>query len=387
MAHPGRPRLSLVILLAAIFLRVVIGVHFVREGEKKLHGDYWTAGGFFGASVGPLSPLFQKLVSDYDGKKRLCFDSEAKGPDRIDVQPTLKDWARYKEAVARHYRFGDPEIEKLIAAERAENRKVLDELEKKAASGELTEGDKNQLLLARQNEHDLRIEIETLRQQNARADEILNSASESFEYFFVVNNEDINNYFNGWDHRRNGFARDGEHRGAVVAEVESLTYQQGQIYGDLLKARGPWLAEVSASWASLEQELNNIALARQFGPDRPQSGIEVPLVKPDEKTVLLRWIDSSVPYFDMAVGILLILGLFTRYVGVVGAGFLSMIVLTQMPGFPGAQDTIAQITEMGALLLLAAIGAGRFGGLDYFIDYFSARGTRVNEVGTHESVA
>ncbi|MEC8160895.1 MAG: hypothetical protein VX111_07170, partial [Planctomycetota bacterium] len=60
--HTGRTQLSIVIILAAIFLRVVIGVHFVREGEKKLHGEYWTAGGFFGASVGPLSPLFQTLI-------------------------------------------------------------------------------------------------------------------------------------------------------------------------------------------------------------------------------------------------------------------------------------------------------------------------------------
>ncbi|MEC9117825.1 MAG: DoxX family protein [Planctomycetota bacterium] len=147
------------------------------------------------------------------------------------------------------------------------------------------------------------------------------------------------------------------------------------------------MSEINASWTSLELELNNLALPRQFSATRPASGIEVPLAKPDQKTILLSWIDASVPYFDMAVGILLILGLFTRYVGVIGAGFLSMIVLTQMPGFPGAQDTIAQITEMGALLMLAAIGAGRFGGLDYFVEYFISRGTPGNEVGTHESVA
>ncbi|MEC8508548.1 MAG: DoxX family protein [Planctomycetota bacterium] len=385
--HTGRTQLSIVIILAAIFLRVVIGVHFVREGEKKLHGEYWTAGGFFSASVGPLSPLFQTLISDYDGKQRLCFDADAQGPDRVNMQPTLEKWARYKEQVARHYGFGDPEIEAVIANERMKNREVLDKLEKQAAEGELSDSDANQLKVARETERALRIEIETLRTQNARADKILETSVESLAYFFDVNNEDVNNYFNGWDKRRSGFARDGDHRSEVVAEVESLNWQQGQIYGDLLKARGPWLSEINASWTSLELELNNLALPRQFSATRPASGIEVPLAKPDQKTLLLSWIDASVPYFDMAVGILLILGLFTRYVGVIGAGFLSMIVLTQMPGFPGAQDTIAQITEMGALLMLAAIGAGRFGGLDYFIEYFIPRGTPGNEVGTHESVA
>ena len=101
---------------------------------------------------------------------------------------------------------------------------------------------------------------------------------------------------------------------------------------------------------------------------------------------MLAVIDRVVPYFDLSIGCLLILGLFTRYVGVIGAGFLSLIVITQLPGVPGAQDSIAQIIEM-VLLVLAAIGAGRYGGLDYFIEYFATKGTRANEVGTHESLA
>ena len=72
------------------------------------------------------------------------------------------------------------------------------------------------------------------------------------------------------------------------------------------------------------------------------------------------------------------------------------VIVAVFFGFSFEFDQPIEIYEFGAtgwprvvllMLLLAAIGAGRFGGLDYFIDYFSARGTRVNEVGTHESVA
>ena len=133
MAQSGRARLSILIVLAVILLRVVIGVHFIREGESKLHGDYWTAGGFFGAATGPFAPFFHSLVSDFDGKQRLCFDADAEGPDRINIEPTLEKWREYKEQVAMHYRFGDPAIEEIIAAERAKNREVLDLLEEKEA--------------------------------------------------------------------------------------------------------------------------------------------------------------------------------------------------------------------------------------------------------------
>ena len=239
MANRGRTRLSLLVVLAVIFLRVVIGVHFVREGEKKTHGDYWTAGGFFGAATGPFAPLFHGLVNDFDGKKRLCFDADAIGPDRINLEPTIAAWADYKEQVARHYRLGDPEVEAVIAAERARNREVLDALEARNQTEELSESEQNELTAARQVERDLRTEIEALRRQNEVADEVLATATESFEYFFQVNNEEINNYFNGWENRRQGFARDGNRKGEVVAEVSSLTYQQDVIYGDLVKARAP----------------------------------------------------------------------------------------------------------------------------------------------------
>ena len=88
---------------------------------------------------------------------------------------------------------------------------------------------------------------------------------------------------------------------------------------------------------------------------------------------MMKLIDSVVPYFDLTVGILLILGLGTRITALIGSTFLAMIVATQLPGVPGAQDTINQIIEMGGLLVLAAIGGGQFGGLDYFVGRFFNR--------------
>jgi hypothetical protein len=46
---------------------------------------------------------------------------------------------------------------------------------------------------------------------------------------------------------------------------------------------------------------------------------------------------------------------------------------TQWPGSPGAIDTYYQVIEMFAMLVLAAFGAGRFAGLDFFFEWLWLR--------------
>ncbi|MCA9155434.1 MAG: hypothetical protein KDA38_11635, partial [Planctomycetales bacterium] len=71
--------------------------------------------------------------------------------------------------------------------------------------------------------------------------------------------------------------------------------------------------------------------------------------------------------FDLTIGLLLIVGLFTRFVAVAGAVFLGSIVLTQPPWVADAAPTYYQVNLMLALLVLAAVGAGRFAGLDFLL--------------------
>jgi hypothetical protein len=77
--------------------------------------------------------------------------------------------------------------------------------------------------------------------------------------------------------------------------------------------------------------------------------------------------DRVVPWFDAAIGVCLILGLLTRPAAILGAIFLASICLSQWPLTPGAAPIYNQAIEMLALLVLAAVGAGRFLGLDYFL--------------------
>jgi uncharacterized membrane protein YphA (DoxX/SURF4 family) len=69
-----------------------------------------------------------------------------------------------------------------------------------------------------------------------------------------------------------------------------------------------------------------------------------------------------VPWFDVTIGVCLILGLLTRAAAILGALFLASVCASQLA--PGALPIYNQAIEMLALLALAAIGAGRFLGLD-----------------------
>ena len=82
-------------------------------------------------------------------------------------------------------------------------------------------------------------------------------------------------------------------------------------------------------------------------------------------TVVTETLDAVVPYFDLTVGVLLIIGLFTRPAALVAAAFLASVFFSQFPPTPGPGSTYYHLVEMLALLVLAAVGAGRFLGIDY----------------------
>ena len=78
-------------------------------------------------------------------------------------------------------------------------------------------------------------------------------------------------------------------------------------------------------------------------------------------------VDAVVPYFDLTVGALLVVGLFVRPAAMLGALFLLSVVATQPPWVAESTGTYYECIEMASMLVLAAVGAGRFAGLDVFL--------------------
>lgn len=192
-------------------------------------------------------------------------------------------------------------------------------------------------------------------EQAAKAKDAQKLREQQFTWLLDENAEDIAKYFQGLERR------DKYRAEASRTEVASLREQLATIEQELNRDRNSWLGKIDAMWMGLENDLNGLAT-----PEQAARG-HLALGKPGRKWMDTVFIDQIIPTFDLVVGILLILGLFTRITSIAGAGFLAMIVATQWPGAPGAVPAHYQTIEMFGCLVLAAVGAGRFAGLDFLV--------------------
>ena len=73
--------------------------------------------------------------------------------------------------------------------------------------------------------------------------------------------------------------------------------------------------------------------------------------------------------FKKALGLSLLFGFLTRLGALAAAAFLLSVMATQPPWVPGVEPTYFwyQLVEFTALLTLAAVGAGRWAGIDAII--------------------
>ncbi|MCA9269909.1 MAG: DoxX family protein, partial [Planctomycetales bacterium] len=126
--------------------------------------------------------------------------------------------------------------------------------------------------------------------------------------------------------------------------------------------RNGWLRQIDGFWNAYEADVNAVATEEQLA----RAG-RFALTKPGAGFVSSDFADAFIPWFTFLVGVCLVLGLFTRVAAVAGAAFLASVVASQPPFVAGASDTNYQIVLLLGLLVCAAVGAGRWGGLDFFL--------------------
>lgn len=239
--------------------------------------------------------------------KNMIYDAD--GVYRLDAEATSEQWAAFRDQAVEHYGFDD--------------------------------------------------------KQQKKADEVFKRFDRQLRAYIGANAEDINEYFRGLERRDtySGLTPDeDEHKRAdnvARTEVPSLRGQLGTIESDLKKKVTGWLRNIDNLWASYEREINDIATQEQ--------GSELRLVRVGRRTLDSVTVDRYLPYFDLTIGILLVLGLFTRAASLAAAAFLGSVVLTQWPWAPDAAPIFYQTVELCALLVLAGTAAGRFAGLDFFL--------------------
>jgi len=294
------------LVIALVALRLGVGWQFFQEGRDKVTNGF-DAKGFLSSAKGPLAPMYKGMLNDPDGLKRFNRTHE-------DV----------REETGAEYDLD----------------KTLEEWD----------------LYRHQATLHYRWQDE---EQELEAIAVYENFAEQLEWFFATNHDDIVDYFNGYD-RIERMKNE-----PMRYEVASLAGQRDTIISDWRKLGGPLLSQIDEMWANYQQEINLVATAEQ----RKKYG-EISLDPPGaDGVVSVGFVNKLIPWMDVIVGVLLILGLFTRPASIVGAAFLFSVVLSQWPGARDAAPTIYQINLLLALLVLAASGAGRFMGLDALFGY------------------
>ncbi len=155
-----------------------------------------------------------------------------------------------------------------------------------------------------------------------------------------------------------------EHKDAATHDIP---FQQKRNWDEQQKLRaqaGAWSNEVDRIWDQFKADL-----VAAVG-DRP-----VRTVPNDDAQ--LELVDRLVTYSNIAIGVCLIAGLFTRFSALAGALFLAQIVAAQ-PDWPGLYPhphpsagrsllVNKEFVEMTALVALGFLPTGRWAGLDFFV--------------------
>jgi uncharacterized membrane protein YphA (DoxX/SURF4 family) len=352
------------IFLSLLILRVTVGYHFFKEGTTKLKDGNFSSKGFLGTAKGPFAPYFKDMLDDPDGKQKLCV-KEIKLDDgsssfEFDTSLTFLLWDDYIDQATAYFGFGSPDLQETIAERR---QSLADQIE---AARKSDDKSIDTAELERQRQID-EASILALREQTQRVEDIFEDHKEQLDDFLRANQTELLSHFSTSD-RLTGFERDGDSRADVATYVDSLRYQVDSIRSDRAGKLKGWNQEVVAIWDSLENQVNSLAVDAQA--QRPP----IPLFRQfDQDTSMSKVIDKVIPWFDTIIGVLLILGLFSRLASGAAALFLFSVIMTQPPWIPGTQPTYFYAIELAACLVIFATCAGRMGGLDYFFSNPSAK--------------
>ncbi|HEX4129319.1 MAG TPA: hypothetical protein VHZ24_04700 [Pirellulales bacterium] len=317
----SRGNISLLSMAALVLLRISIGWHFLYAGLDKLTSSHFTSAGFLGQAKGPLAEKFHDLVPDWDGRERFGAFEVKIGDERIPADEHRRD------AINITY---DRLAQKLHDYEEA-------------------------------FEHHYRLTP----QQAEAVEKAYDQRKAELKNLLTEKATDIENYFH--DLGRLEAARERKNAAVPFEQKRAWDAQTG----------------LRASLTSWERELDRIQT--ELAADLHALLDPVQQKQGDLPRPLADWFttDHIITYTNIAIGLCLMLGLFTRLAALGGAVFLASIVLASpdWPGLyppppPSAGRTLVvgkEFIEMIALFALATLPVGRWAGLDFFIHHLLVR--------------
>lgn len=326
-------RLSAAAIVAVVLLRLLTGWHFYNEGVKKLDPRFSSAG-FLRTAKGPLAPVFRSLIpGPYGAHVDLARPVEL-GSRSAEERAAIDSWlSDYADRSAKAISAGDPlphDIDPAVPGsawignvEQSWNDGLV-RLGRLGADGEVGE----QLQQLRDKKlgevvyylQGIEPEIEELQHEEWRLHELRAKAGASPPPFQ-----------------------------AELIELKAT---------DIWNSMQPWIASVRQIEDEFVKEAAAIAAEAGVNKGRVSTVLA-------ERSMLSR-VDKVVTFVVLGAGICVFLGLATRVAAVIAAGFLCSLILTQPPWIAGADLTafFNWAIEAAAFLVLAAVGAGRWAGID-----------------------
>jgi uncharacterized membrane protein YphA (DoxX/SURF4 family) len=154
--------------------------------------------------------------------------------------------------------------------------------------------------------------------------------------------------------------------------AKSVPYKQQRNWGKRKKLEGearPWLAELDGIEADLLADINAVITPEQSGRGKIAS-----------TNASLAGFDLFLMGSLIAIGACLTTGLLSRFAALGGACFLLGVIISQPPWpavYPPPPPAVGpalivnkEVIEMVALLALAALPVGRWGGLDFYLHHW-----------------
>lgn len=310
--------IGLVAVIALVVLRVTIGWHFLYEGVWKINPENeFSAKPFLATSKGPAAELFYAMLPDLNGVERLSVIENTEGEILLEGTIYRNAWYAHKERFKKRYNLNE--------------------------------------------------------QQAEEADKLYKRYDQSLREYGAIHGSDVAGYLDSLQRMQ---AEKHDTNRAAPHMQERLWNLQMKLRGEASQ----WLTDLDAMGEDFQLRLWEILSPAQkavgmmpdivYGPNR------LPVVLPGIRSQM-DWLDTSVTYGLTAIGLLLMLGLFSRLAALGGAAFLVSVLLTQPPWptiYPPAPPVVGHalvvdknFVEMVALLVIAALPVGRWAGLDFFV--------------------
>jgi uncharacterized membrane protein YphA (DoxX/SURF4 family) len=337
-------------VVALVFLRLVVGWHFFREGTQKIEYDRrdgslrlaFSAEGFFNQAKGPLAGIYHSRVPYDHGWRDLLAAPRRNVPPDADESAKraqwVSDYAKRQSEAVKNNQPAPVEFPPFApyadwANQIADDwRKTLDAV--KTSDPNCSDAQKKQ------------------------ADASLQARLEALSDYLAGEAEAITEY-------RHELWRLNNWRNAP--EAEDVPFYKERIAtktGETASKPGAWVSQVKEIDAAYRDELEQIFTAKEKPTAAAKAAYEKALADPRQSRI--DFDNVAVTVLTIGVGICLVLGLFTRLAALAGALFLLSVVATQPFWLADSAPTINQWIEMASLLVIAGTGAGRWAGLDYF---------------------